>query len=284
MTPPRNLDDVVILREFLYRRDDLVSQFLAQLEGGVYDEERITEQDESRSGFGGSLSAGPAGLSGERGRLGSSEAERTVRQTAESQFNRLRRLLDKSEAIQFLSALDDDIWTQLDRNEIVEVDAAVRLAPGVADMSNLSAVGEIAPWLELMRTLPPSMLPDDYDPTEADLMSNQLSAIEGVAERFATAAVPCIFSPAGSPRYQFFAELPREHLLVEPGALEGELSVLAKIQRFVLKGKPETLGSGILPGMSLNREQRRTQKADEQPMTVRLSFPAAVATVIAIYR
>ncbi|MGI9119293.1 MAG: hypothetical protein ACR2G7_04090 [Acidimicrobiales bacterium] len=40
---------MVILGEFLYRRDDLVSQFLAQIEGGVYDEEHINERDESTS-------------------------------------------------------------------------------------------------------------------------------------------------------------------------------------------------------------------------------------------
>lgn len=66
-------------------------------------------------------------------------------------------------------------------------------------------------------------------------------------------------------------------------ALEGEATILSKIQRHIAKGKPETVGSGMLPAMPANRQQRRKQKG-EAPMTVRLSYPAALVTVIGIYR
>lgn len=274
---------MVVLREFLYRRDDLVGQFLAQLEGGVYDEEQITEQNQSGSGVGGGLAAGPLTASAERRSQGNREASRTMRQTHESRFNRLLTRLEGQEAVQFLAALDDAIWDELRRNEVLEIEAVLTLAPGVTDLSNLSALRSAAPILELMRSLPASMLPADFDPGEADKIGGQLPLIQRFADQFARAAVPCTLTPVGSARYSFFAELPREHLLAEPTNLEGEVTALVKVQRFVQKGKPETMGTGLMPGVTANRQQRREQET-EQPLTVRLRHPAAVVTAIGIYR
>jgi hypothetical protein len=86
---------MVVLRQFLYRDDELVLQFLAQLEGGTYDEELVTEQNQSGGAFGGGVGAGPAKLSAERKKQGSWEASRTVRQTDESRFNRLHMALEE---------------------------------------------------------------------------------------------------------------------------------------------------------------------------------------------
>lgn len=114
---------MIALREFLYRDDDLVSQFLEQMEGGGYDEQRITDQSNQTSGLGASAKVGPLNLSGDRRAGEASESEMTVGQTPASRFNRLYRLLEEGTAIQQLLGLDDEIWNQLSRNEIVEVDA-----------------------------------------------------------------------------------------------------------------------------------------------------------------
>jgi hypothetical protein len=80
---------MVVLREFLYRSDDLVSQFLEQLEGGEFDEQRITDQSSRSSGLGASVTAGPLSASGDKRTGESSESELTMRQTPASRFNRL---------------------------------------------------------------------------------------------------------------------------------------------------------------------------------------------------
>jgi len=43
---------VTKFRLFMYLNDDMVSQFLAQVEGGEFDEQRITDQQGSSSGIG----------------------------------------------------------------------------------------------------------------------------------------------------------------------------------------------------------------------------------------
>jgi hypothetical protein len=274
---------MVALREFLYRRDDLVLQFLEQLEGGGYEEEQVTERTQSTSGVGGSIGARGASVSGEHKKQGEREAAYTFRQSPASRFNRLHRILQDEDAIQPLAALDDGIWDQLRSNEVLEIEAHLALAPGVAEISAAGALGAVAPLLDLVRMLPGTMLPDDFDRAEADKISNQLPLMERIAEHFASAPVPCTFTPVGSPRYKFFTELLREHLVVNTSDLEGEATILVKIQRLIPKGKPETVGTGIIGNASLNRQQRRSQDSD-QPLTVRLSYPASVVTAIGVYR
>lgn len=270
------------LREFVHRRDDLVSQFLEQLEGGVYDEQRIKEQGGQRSGLAASAGFGPARLSAERGKEGSVEAELTMRQTPASRFNRLYDLLHGDDSIQQLSALDDAIWQQIQRNEVIEVDAVLSLVPGVLDLHQAAGVAALGPLVELMQSLPDEMLPDNFSRREAEQMTSQMPAVQEFANHMSTGPVPCTFVPVGDRRYTFFAELERNDILVELPELEGEVTVLAKIQRKVAKGKPETVGRP-LPGMPRNREARR-QATRPEPLTTRLQYPAAVVTVVGIYR
>lgn len=88
--------------------------------------------------------------------------------------------------------------------------------------------------------------------------------------------------PARAPRYKFFTELARESIQGDIADLDGEVTVLAKVTRKIAKGKPETVGQPF-PGMQLNREQRG-KDAGSAALTVRLRHPAAVVTVIGLYR
>lgn len=272
----------MVLREFLYRRDDLVAQFLEQLEGGQYDEERVREQTGRTTGGSASAKFGPASFGAEHRKDGTSESELTFRQTASSRFNRLHSLLEQNEAVQPLAALDDSIWDQLERNEIIEVDAVLTLLPGVLQMEQVAGFASLLPLIETMKGLPDTFLPDDFDKDEVDKISDQIPIVQDVAAHFAAASVPLTFRPSGATKYTFFAELPREHLVSDIGDLEGEVTVLAKVTRKIEKGKPETMGQPV-PGIQLNREQRR-KSAEPSPMMVRLVYPAAVVTVIGIYR
>ncbi len=278
----RTIVTMVVLREFLYRRDDLVAQFLQQLEGGEYDEERIKDQRTRTSGASASAGIGSLGLSGERRADGTSETELTMRQTAASRFNRLHALLHQKEAIQPLHALDDAIWEQIARNEVVEVEATLTLLPGVAEMHQVAGIDAVLPLIETIKDLPDELLPDTVDRREADKMSSQIPAMQAVAQGLASGPVPCTFGPAGFPRYKFFSELRMDGLDCEIADLEGDVTVLAKLTRKIERGRPETVGQPG-PGMQLNREQRR-KGAPSTPFTMRLQHPAAIVTTIGIYR
>lgn len=183
------------LREFLHRRDDLVSQFFEQLEGGLYDEERIKEQSGRRSGVGASAGIGAARFSADRGKDGSTEAELTMRQTPAPRFNRLYNLLEAQGSVQQLTALDDDIWQQIDRKEVIEVDAVLSLLPGVLDLHQAAGVGSLAPVVELMQSLPDELLPDNFSRREAEQMTSQMPAIQDFTDHMSTGPVPCRRAP-----------------------------------------------------------------------------------------
>lgn len=72
----------------MYLNDGIVGQFLAQVEGGEFDEQRVTDQQSSSSGIGGSLKAGPASAHADRSKSGSSQAETVLRQSGPSRFTR----------------------------------------------------------------------------------------------------------------------------------------------------------------------------------------------------
>lgn len=109
-------------------------------------------------------------------------------------------------------------------------------------MSQAAGIGSLLPLVDTMKNLPDELLPDSFDRSEAEAMSSQMSAVHDLAQHLANAPVPCIFSPAGAPRYKFYADLARDGIQGALPDLEGEATVLAKLNRKVAKGKPETVG------------------------------------------
>lgn len=73
--------------------------------------------------------------------LSRSQLQRKMQQTSASRFARLYDLLDEDDGIQELPALDQAIWDQLRRQEVVDVQAIVALPA-------LTRVLGMAPMLE----------------------------------------------------------------------------------------------------------------------------------------
>lgn len=264
------------LRRFLYLDSELTGEFLAQLEGGRYTEEDLSRKGQRDSELGGALGAG--GISAKAGKSSASgaEASRTVRQTPESEFARLAEQLEQENGLQFLDALDEQIWGQIRRGEILEIEADVlvsslrKVAELVGSMGDIKKVAELAgEELEL-----------DAE-TEASL---------GALSKLGTmnAKVPVTARAAGTPEFQFIASLEPAKLRVPLDELDGEATFVAKVQRKLRPTEQHTFFDSI-PGMSaIPREQRREvfeglENSVEFPDVV-IAAPAAVVTPIAIYR
>jgi hypothetical protein len=117
------------------------------------------------------------------------------------------------------------------------------------------------------------------------------SALAGMASLGQlTDKVPVVAASAGAPKYKFIASLEPSNVRVELGELEGEATLLAKIQRKLRPGENYTLfdsipGLGQLP-REVRREMDRELSEDENeafPDAV-IRPPAAVVTAIALYR
>jgi hypothetical protein len=271
------------LRQFAYRDDPLVREFLAQLEGGVFDEDTTVQRSGKRKGASGRASLGPVGASADVGRDYAEESRRTTKQTGASEFERLHQLLEQREAIQFLDAIDDNIWSQLRRGEIVEIEAVVQ-------PTGLQKVAEL--FTTLQQLLPFAQAAGVEETLDSEAMTI-LTFIRDLANANPRDSVPIIVSLASTPKYKFAAQLRTDHLVAGEELLEGEVTVLGKIARKLREGETYMVGAVFagLEQMLDDKSQRELAEVFEKPevralglASPRLEHPAATLTPIALYR
>jgi hypothetical protein len=262
------------LRHFLYLDSDLTNEFLAQVEGGLFDEEEQSTTGTSDKAVGGGVSAGPVQAGAGRGSSQEEARARLVRQTQESAFNRLAGLLEQTESVQWLESLDEEIFAQLSRGEVLEIEAVLEvplLVKLIVSASQMETVGQ------LMETMG-----QQFDAKALQGMQ-ALVAIGGLFQ-----SVPVIAAAAGSPTYKFIAQINPAHLRVAIDQLDGEARIFATLDRKLREGEQVSILDAIPVLRSLpDRDEVEANLQDEQsrqfvgePVTP----PAAVVSAIAIYR
>jgi|GEM_PF-3417107 len=272
------------LRFFLYRDDPVVSQFLEQLDGGVYDEESIRRQGSSTGMIGGGVKAGPVKAEASRRRTSDEESQLNLRQTGASRFSRFHDLADDAENIQTLDAIDEAIWDQVETGEVVDAAVTLAVPPFLKSLDLVSRASAMIPFFDAFS----SMEGDDgkplIDPNEIRTVKRQLPAMEQAATMTEDAPMPIVASLASDPKFKFFVRLKRANILIDDlQDLEGEARLVTSIQSKVARGKPAQVGQ-LLPGMpSQNRAQRRRSGSSDNG-SVTLRYPAAIVTPIAIFR
>jgi hypothetical protein len=266
----------MILRRFLYLDAELTGEFLAQLEGGRFSEEELSTRGQSSRDLGGGLGTHGISARAAKGSSSEEEASRTVTQTPESEFARLAELLEENDALQFLEALDEQIWSQIRRGEILEIEADIAV-------SSLQKIGELAGAfgdLQKLAELAGEDLQVD-DETVAGL--GLMTALGSFSQK-----VPITARAAGAPDFKFIASLEPSKLRAEISELEGESTLIAKVQRKLKNNEKHTVFDSI-PGLgAIPKSQRAEMFADlensaEFPDVV-IPAPAAIVTPIAIYR
>ncbi len=260
-----------LLRNFLYLDDRLTSQYLAQLEGGTYEEEAQSDKDARNRSSEAGAKLGLLNAKGSKGSGAEASSSRTMRQTPEGNYRRLEKLLDAEEAVQWLDAFDDDIWNKLKRGEALRVESVVKV-PSIYKLTE--AVGEIAPLMELMEVFGETV---DQETQAAVQGMTKL----GQALKDATV----VAHAAGALKFKFICPLKRDFLREDLAALDGECIVVGSLQRRL---KPterysllDDLGMGGLPRAERRKIERDMQKKLQDSV---VSPPAALLTPLAIYR
>lgn len=269
-----------MLRNFLYLDAELTLEFVGQLEGGVSLTEKVTSHEAGDKALKASAGLGPVGVSAGLGQRTNEERERTIDQTPASLFDSLFTALDNAGQVQYLSALDQAIWNQLRRGEVVDIEANVTLA-------GLTKLFDLAGKLRQLAQVG-SMFGTSFD-------GDSLKSVEQVDDLGSLMRgewVPVIASVIGAPKYRFLARLNRSKLSVPETELEGEAVVFGKIQR-ILRQREELPAAEVLPGWSaLPRDKRRELEASlKQTDVAKLGLgdltiraPGAVLMPVAIYR
>jgi hypothetical protein len=269
-----------MLRNFLYLDESIVNEFIAQLEGGVYEVDQVTVRSQGGHSARGRVGLAPIGAEIAGGRSKEQETERKVIQTGPSAFNRLFGLLDESGQIQPINALDRAIWSQLRRGEVLDIEASVSLA-GFTKLFDLATQMQ-----QLAKVAAVFERPFEQTATAS------VGQITDFATLMHSDWIPVVAKPIGSPKYRFLARLDRRKLLVDPMEIEGEAMLFGKLQRILGKGE-ELPVADVFPAWSALPIAKRRELEGKLRAADFARFglgettirpPGALLTAVAIYR
>ena len=272
------------LRSFLYLDENIVDDYLSQLEGGILEGPFTTKDTTTGSKEGGGgLKIGVLEGSGKGASSLSSEVAQTIRETPVAKFSRLYKLLEKEEAIQPLNGFDLDVYNQIELGEIVEVRGNAKL-PQWEHLTK--AISDLSSLIEIMKAV-------GQDPF-ADNDGSQ--AYQGFSELIAKKAqedIELIIAPIGSPKFKFVAKLDTARILRRKEELETEVTILGKVRRKL--SERETIDIfRIAPRLNqlenLNRTQSRSigkgknkVPSTDTPLDEVIKYPAMQLQAIAAY-
>jgi hypothetical protein len=272
------------LRLFLYRDDTLVSQFLEQLEGGVYDEESIRTQTARTGSLKGGLSAHYVSAGASRDRSSSEESELSLRQTGASRFSRFHQLATDSSDIQTLDAMDEGIWDQVESGELIEAQVVLEVPEFLKALEFVGQASALIPFMDIFASFEGDDGKPLVDPEEMKTIKRQLPVAEQAVAITEEAPVPVLSNLASDPKFKFFMRLKRDKIVAENlEDLDGEARLIASIQSKVERRKPTQVGQLVRGLPSQNREQRRRSGGTDNG-TINLRYPAAIVTPVAIFR
>lgn len=260
------------LRRFLYLDGNLTNEFLAQVEGGLYDEESQSATGRSERGLKGGLGAGPLSAGGALGSVDEEERARTMRQTEESAFSRLASTLEENESVQWLESLDQSIWDQLERGEVLEVECELSIPP---IMKLLVAGAQFEAISEMLKATGQQM--------DEETMQG-FAALEAIAGLFQS--VPVFGKAAGAPDFNFVAQASPDNFRVAMDGIDGTARLYCTLDRKVGDNEQYSIVDSIPAMRNLPNRQEVEEGLDDikefagEP----ISAPAAVVTPIAIFR
>jgi hypothetical protein len=267
-----------MLRQFLYLDESLVKEFLAQAEGGLYDERKQSAETTRGAKAGGKLGIGSVGAEVGGSAQGLERSERTVVQTGPSEFERLHAYLDDQRSVISVSDVDDKHWERLRRGSFLEIEADVRLS-GMTTMAQLAeAASGFMAFAEAFG-----------QPMEQEAKNN-VQLVKALAT--VTENLPVAVHVVADTRFKFRAKLQSQWLRVAVEDIAGEAIVLGKLGRKLVPGQTLALDE-ILPGMEfvkptdrrkLERQLRSTEVPGVRIGDMSLSFPAADLVPLAIFR
>ncbi|WP_298713505.1 hypothetical protein AAG742_01965 [Micrococcus sp. 2A] len=260
------------LREFLYLDTRLVDNYLAQLEGGLFEESRL--KTTGAAGYDAKLgiriSGAEAGVGGSQS--DALETERTFRETPEARFNRLYDALGATP----LDSSGANPWNTVKKGDFLDLECEVTI-PSVSRM--LGQLDQIRDFANLAKSFGSSVPGLDNNILgQIEALSTRVSGDKFVAEGFLQESFP---------RFAFRIEA--AYLRNGLEGLEADLNVLGKVEGKWPEGERRTLMD--LPGINLMSRKERREISRKKPGgdeesqgDIWMEGPGVAMSVIAIYR
>ncbi len=264
------------LRNFLYLNENILDDYLSALEGSL--PEKIITKEKQTTDKKGTLGVKAVGVGAEKIVETETQQERTLTPSAKVQL--FMDLLQNEEDIPFYEFLNDEIWNQLSRDEVVEFMGAIRFSKLKEFSTAISQFSDLTTLIESF--------------TDTPIIDNKtqkaIEGIKGLGDYKNGNEIPCVLSFAGQKDYPVVAYLDDSFLKVPQESFVGDVTILCKIQRKINKGSSVELTDFFksIKELPLNRDQRRAMNTKDLTMPKELSDtikgPAFVVIPIAIYK
>ena len=274
-----------MLRDFLFLDTKAVSNYVAQVEGYAVDGP-IDQTETGKKDRGGKIGAtlGPIGAEGTISSGSSFEVKQKLAITPEAQFEQLHKYLDSQGApgqgIQQLDAFDEQIWNQLQRGEILEVEATIQVPQSFLITQTGQALSQ---FMELGEAL-------GKDPTADPQLAEAAKAFKSFSKMAEDKPIPLLFETTSTPEFKFLTELPKQFLRCDLSDLQGEATIFGKVRRIIRKGEQRNVFStfpaftGLLPNLNPNQMQQAQRQLAEQGLADTIEGPAIILTTVAVYQ
>lgn len=266
------------LRNFLYLNTKVIEDYMAAIDGYIYDEESqaiMTANENSVSGKG---TVGVASGGGTHTGKQSEEVKRNVRISDAAKFDKIIEFLQNNDELKYFEFLEESDYNSLCRDDFVEVLVTARFSK----MKELTdSVKKIAEMATIFETFTDQKILDK----EAESAVNGFSALEQMKSG---KEIACVFEFEDG-RYPLIAYLDQSFFRCDQDSFVGQEYLLCKVIRKIPKGKSVKLDEVFddIRKMPLNREQRRQlPKNMDNPIEIRdvIKGPALMVLPIAVYQ
>jgi hypothetical protein len=265
-----------ILRKFYYIDAETIDNYLSAIDGAIYESEEISEKSTKNKGINGGISLPPAKIGGGLKSQIETETSKKVVQTYAGKFQRVYSYLEQNNNIHFYDTIDEKTWTEISRNQFVELDVNLRFSK----IDNL--ITSIDKFFPFFGKVDPTIFDDD---SKKKLYIMQL--FNEINKQNGLSAELQLINGGGN--YRFISYFNQDCFVANLELIPNEVTVLAKIQRKLKDGEKINLINIIpmLEKMAINREMRRNIKHVISDLPEELSDnvkgPGALIIPIAIY-
>jgi len=260
----------MILRNFIYLDLKMLYEYLSSFDQNFIREKSIEKADREKS-----IGANKI-VTAKYGKTVSEEKQLKFLAEEAASFQNLYNLIDENSLLQVIEEMDDNLWNNIKRQQIIEGLVNIEL-PKLSSLTE--AASEFKPMLDLISSVSDDLIIDDK--TQAGL---------SFLEMFNDPQKGLILKMPldGYAKFKFYGAINLEYLREDRSKLEGEFTVIGKIVKKIPKGKSERISplQTIFDKLSYNKKAKQKTKQIKLPNDIedKIYYPAAKLDILAIYR
>ena len=269
------------LRNFLYLNSKIVEDYIAAIDGYVYDEESQDFASSSEKTVNGGLGIKAVSTGGSHNGKQSEEIKRSVKISDAAKFDKIYTYLQsggEDDNLKYYEFLSEDIYNDLRRDDFIEVLVTARFSKAKEFIDSMKKIADLA--TQIQEITDQQIL--DKKATETINRFPTLEKMKPGRE------ISCVFD-FDDGNYPLVAYLDENYFKCEQDSFVGQSYMLCKIIRKIPKGQNVKLDEIFddIKRLPLNRDQRRRMpKNMDNPDIIKdvVKGPAMIVVPIAVYQ